>query len=76
MTPWWKNPDCLLSVGLFALGLVFVVVSQVAVAGNEPPYSCRRLYDEERKCSFAGKNCDRQVVDRLTRECLRDGGRP
>jgi hypothetical protein len=39
-----------------------------------PPYSCRLLYDEQKKCAFGG--CDKRVVERLTRECLRDGGRP
>ena len=39
------------------------------------PYSCRLLYDEQRKCAFNPK-CDQRVVERLKRECLRDGGRP
>jgi hypothetical protein len=29
--------------------------------------------DEQRKCAFG--SCDKRVVERLTRECLRDGGR-
>lgn len=42
--------------------------------GWEPPYSCRLLYDEQRKCAFG--SCDKRVLERLNRECLRDGGRP
>jgi hypothetical protein len=38
------------------------------------PYSCRLLYDEQKKC--AAGSCDKRVVERLTRECLRDDGRP
>ena len=44
-------------------------------AATEPPYSCRLLYDEERKCSM-DTHCDRHVIERLRRECLRDGGKP
>lgn len=39
------------------------------------PYSCRLLDDEQRKCAFDSR-CDKRVIDRLTRECWRDGGRP
>jgi len=39
------------------------------------PYSCRLLYDEQRRCAF-DPHCDRRVIERLTKECLRDGGRP
>lgn len=38
------------------------------------PYSCRLLDDEQRKCAFGA--CDHQVIERLTKECWRDGGRP
>lgn len=38
------------------------------------PYSCRLLYDEQRRCAFG--SCDKRVIERLTKECLRDGGRP
>jgi hypothetical protein len=30
--------------------------------------------DEERKCSFGA--CDARPIERLRKECLRDGGRP
>ena len=45
------------------------------ITPDEPPYSCRRLYDEQKKCAF-DPHCDRRVIERLTKECLRDGGRP
>src|SRR5215472_14681276 len=44
-------------------------------AETTAPYSCRLLYDEQRKCSF-DPHCDKRVVERLTKECLCDGGRP
>jgi hypothetical protein len=61
---------------LFALALS---AASALGAGAEPPaprepYSCRLLYDEQRKCAFG--SCDKRVVVRLTKECLRDGGRP
>lgn len=40
----------------------------------ERPYSCRLLDDAARKCAFGA--CDQRERDRLTKECLRDGGRP
>lgn len=39
-----------------------------------PPYSCRLYYDEQKKCAFG--SCDQRTLDRLKKECLRDGGRP
>jgi hypothetical protein len=44
-------------------------------ADQAPPYSCRLLYDEQKKCAF-DPHCDKRVIERLTKECLRDGGRP
>jgi hypothetical protein len=38
------------------------------------PYSCRLLDDAERQCAFG--QCDARLLERLRRECLRDGGRP
>jgi hypothetical protein len=38
------------------------------------PYSCRLLDDEQRRCAFG--SCDAGTIERLKRECLRDGGRP
>jgi hypothetical protein len=44
--------------------------------GGEPPrdhYSCRLLYDEQKKCAFG--SCDKRTMERLRNECLRAGGR-
>jgi hypothetical protein len=38
------------------------------------PYSCRQLYEAEHKCGFG--QCDKREIERLRKECLRDGGRP
>jgi hypothetical protein len=62
-----------------ALALAFLGIAATPPAvANEPlppaPYSCRLLYDEQRKCAFGG--CDARTVERLHKECLRDGGRP
>jgi hypothetical protein len=43
-------------------------------APREAPYSCRELYFEQKKCAFG--SCDKRVIERLTKECRRDGGRP
>jgi hypothetical protein len=48
--------------------------SHAAAPESTRPYSCRLLDDEQRKCAFG--SCDGRVVDRLRKECLRDGGRP
>jgi hypothetical protein len=40
----------------------------------QSPYSCRLLYDEQKKCAFG--SCDKRAIERLRNECLRDGGRP
>jgi hypothetical protein len=58
-------------VGVLALTLA---ASAPAFARSDPPYSCRLLYDEQKKCAFG--SCDKRVIERLTKECLRDGGRP
>lgn len=56
------------------LALLIALLTTPAAA-SEPPYSCRLLYAEQSKCSMEAK-CDTRVLDRLRRECLRDGGRP
>jgi hypothetical protein len=38
------------------------------------PISCRLLDDEQRKCAFG--SCDARTLDRLRKECVRDGGWP
>jgi hypothetical protein len=65
-----------LALALAAVGSVSN--SSYAQAADQPPpapYSCRLLNDEQRKCAFDPR-CDKRVVERLTKECLRDGGRP
>jgi hypothetical protein len=57
--------------------LALAVMASLPVIAAEPerrPYSCRLLDDAERKCAFGA--CDRREIDRLRKECLRDGRRP
>lgn len=59
------------------LAMVLVAaIPAASLAGETPqtPYSCQLLYDEQRKCGFGA--CDKRALERLRRECLRDGGRP
>jgi hypothetical protein len=56
--------------------LALLLVQGAAYTAYQEPYSCRLQHDEARKCAFAGSSCDRRVVERLTKECLRDGGNP
>jgi hypothetical protein len=58
---------------VLAVILTWTAPARGAEAPSQPPYSCQLLYDEQRKCAFG--SCDKRVVERLTRECLRDGGR-
>ena len=54
--------------------LVLALIATPAWAGQDTtrpaPYSCRQLYDEQRKCAFG--SCDKRVIDRLIKKCLRD----
>lgn len=50
------------------------VGGSIPAIATERPYSCRLLDDELRKCAFG--SCDHRVIERLRKECLRDGGRP
>jgi hypothetical protein len=54
--------------------LMLVAVPALAPRANENqrPFSCRLLTDEQRKCALG--NCDPRVIERLKRECLRNGG--
>jgi hypothetical protein len=58
--------------------LVLLITANNSLAQSPPPktepYSCRLLYDEQRKCAFGSR--DKRTVERLRNECLRDGGRP
>jgi hypothetical protein len=58
-----------------ALALLAAASPALAAApAPEGPYSCRLLDDAARKCAFGA--CDQRERERLTKECLRDGGRP
>ena len=54
--------------------LVLMLVAAPAWAAQNTkrpaPYSCRQLYDEQKKCAFGA--CDKRAMDRLTTKCLRD----
>lgn len=52
-----------------ALAVLLVTQNAVSI-----PYSCSLLYNAQRACAFG--NCDKRVIERLTRQCLQDGGRP
>jgi hypothetical protein len=57
--------------------LALAVVSAVPAIAAEPPqrpYSCQLYDDAQRKCAFG--QCDPREIERLRKECLRDGGRP
>jgi hypothetical protein len=58
------------------LMLALALLGAVPAVAAEPdrPYSCRLLDGEQRKCAFGA--CDSRTVERLRKECLRDGGRP
>jgi hypothetical protein len=67
------------AVSALAVALALTVSSALGAWAQPPqprePYSCRLLYDEQRKCSF-NPHCDKRAVKRLRKECLSDGGRP
>jgi hypothetical protein len=48
----------------------------IVLTAAEPqrPYSCRQFDDARRQCAFG--QCDQRLLQRLEKECLRDGGRP
>jgi hypothetical protein len=58
---------------LLAAGSALAADTSSGAPPNEP-YSCRLFADEQRKCAFG--SCDQRTLERLKRECVRDGGRP
>ena len=74
--PWVRNTRLWASreqaVTIFALALTAMPVLAPLANENQRPFSCRLLADEQRKC--ARESCDQQAIERLKRECLRDGG--
>jgi hypothetical protein len=61
---------------LLALALLCAAASPAGAADQAPdrPYSCRLYDDAQRQCAFG--QCDARAIERLRKECLRDGGRP
>ena len=59
---------------ILVLALVAVPVLAPWANENQRPFSCRLLTDEQKKCAFG--SCDQRTIERLKRECLRDGGSP
>lgn len=63
---------------LILVALAVAAVATAAAADSPPPrepYSCRQYHEAERNCGAFG-NCDAKILERLKRDCLRDGGRP
>ena len=59
-----------------ALALLAAASPELAAPpAPERPYSCRLLDDAARKCAFGACDQRERDRDRLTKECLRDGGR-
>lgn len=58
----------------FAITLALLAPAASAAPPEQRPYSCRLLDSEQKKCAFG--QCDQRVIERLKKECLRDGGRP
>ena len=52
----------------------FPAIAAPTAPQEERPHSCRRLDEAKRKCAFGA--CDMREIERLKKECLRDGGRP
>jgi hypothetical protein len=47
----------------------------VLAADQQPPYSCRLLYAEQKKWAYGDRGNARQI-EHYKKKCLRDGGRP
>jgi len=64
------------AAALMAVVILVLALAAPAGAAKAPqrPYSCRLYDDEQKKCAFGSS--DKRVLERLERECLRDGGRP
>jgi hypothetical protein len=59
---------------LLAVAALISAPARAAPAEPSRPYSFRLFDDEQRKCAFG--SCDARAIERLRKECLRDGGRP
>jgi hypothetical protein len=70
--PWASREQAVTVILIFALALAAMPVLAPLANENQRPFSCRLIADEQRKCTR--ESCDQQVIERLKRECLRDGG--
>jgi len=72
-----SNTVLIILAGILMVAVALLMSCAAAAQTIPPPirpYSCRLLDDAERKCAFG--QCDKREIDRLRKECLRDGGRP
>ena len=70
---------CEALIGGVLLGVLFMVPALLAIweeraapAHRSSLNSCRQLDSVERKCAYG--SCDRWMIERLTKECLRVSG--
>ena len=59
---------------MLALTSTFPALAAPTAPQEDRPYSCRLLDEAQRRCAFGA--CDKREIERLKKECLRDGGRP
>ena len=66
---------CEAIIGGVLLGVLVMAPALLAIweeAHRSSPNSCRQLDSVERKCAYG--SCDRRMIERLTKECLRASG--
>jgi hypothetical protein len=66
---------CEAIIGGALLGVLVMAPALLAIweeAHRSSPNSCRQLDSVERKCAYG--SCDRRMIERLTKECLRASG--
>ena len=65
---------CEAIIGGVLLGVLAMAPALLAiwVEHRSSPNSCRQLDSVERKCAYG--SCDRRMIERLTKECLRASG--
>ena len=65
---------CEAIIGGALLGVLVMAPALLAiwVEHRSSPNSCRQLDSVERKCAYG--SCDRGMIERLTKECLRASG--
>ena len=66
---------------LLAAAIILLLASPDAITADKPqpapkrPYNCL-LLDEQQRSKAYGNKGNQAEIDRLTKECWRDGGRP